>query len=381
MKIKKAKFVVGSMLATCSLAIVGSITSTFAWYTYNTKTTLAYSGLAGGKTSNLQMKFSTEDPDKWRSAITLDEIIAYSASKKYAGAELSPVTLAEGVVKTGGTVSDDKFYGATAALQPKFIKDNAKDSNGNYLFLSVPISFRCINPNSPDPANPEQFAQSVYVTYLGAKVNSLSPDGKDITKGLRVNFKVDTTANYLVAPGYDADGLTALQGPLNLSGSENDWGVWTEVDTSSYTGTDYIDQTYCQAFMSKTAAEEWVSSQSPVSGVTFTAKEHFDVGIPTGENTYREFIRDYDDVKDLKTVQYGNSDTATENYYGTTNFVSTITDGKISTKKVELLKTKTNSSTTLTLTVFLEGWDPAVVDANYGAKFDLGIQFETELLK
>lgn len=376
MKIKKAKFVVGSMLATCSLAIVGSITSTFAWYTYNTKTTLAYSGLAGGKTSNLQMKFSSEGDDKWRSAITLDEIIAYSTSTKYAGAELSPVTLADGVNKTGGTVTDDKFYGATAALQPKFIKDNAKDSNGNYLFLSVPISFRSVNPNNTN----EKFAQSVYVTYLGAKVNSLSPDGKDITEGLRVNFKVDTTANYLVAPGYEADGTTALYGPLNLSGSNEDWGVWTDVDTSTYIGEDYVDQTYCQAFMSKSAAEQWVADQDPVDGVTFTAKEHYDVGIKT-DTGYREFIRDYDDVKELETVQYGNSTTATEYYYGTTNFVSTFTDGKVTTKKVELLKTKTSGSTTLTLTVFLEGWDPAVVDANYGAKFDLGIQFETELLK
>ena len=379
MKIKKAKFVVGSMLATCSLAIVGSITSTFAWYTYNTKTTLAYSGLAGGKTSNLQMKFSTEDPDKWRSAITLDEIIAYSTSKKYAGSTLSPVTVADGIAKNGDMLTDDKFYGATSALQPKFIKDNAKDSDGNYLFLSVPISFRCINPNKTS----EQFAQPVYVTYLGAKVNSLSPDGKDITKGLRVNFKVDTTANYLVAPGYDADGTTTLHGPLNLSGSENDWGVWTEVDSSTYTGTDYIDQTYCQAFMSKTAAEEWVSSQSPVSGVTFTAKEHFDVGIPTATG-YREFIKDYDDVKELETVEYGNSNSVTESFYGTNNFVSNIVDGKStspSSLKIKLFDTKEMGCPTLTLTVFLEGWDPAVVDANYGAKFDLGIQFETTLLK
>lgn len=385
MKIKKAKFVVGSMLTACSLAIVGSITSTFAWYTYSTKTTLAYSGLSGGKTGNLQMRLAggTEaESGEWKDSLSIEEIKNESIRRGYAGNSLSPITIGEGIARSGidCTIKNNgnyKFNGPTTALQPKFPSDNIKDANGKYVFLQVQIQFRNINPNDPN----EKFNSQIFVSFLDARLND--DDGRDITKGLRIHFAGSTENNYLVAPGYTDDGVTTVNGPYNFANSEEDFGVYCIVDGTRYAGTDYetgwYDFLYTESGANDKAAElNQKMLDEGIEGVTFEGKEHYDVGIPNGDGTYRKYIDGWDKKSDLVQVQYGTSG-AVEQYKGKDSFVSTFNpDGTIKTAKSIIGTTDASNLLTLTLTIYLEGWDPAVVDSNYGAGFDIGMQFECE---
>jgi len=342
MKIKKKHFVLGAMLTTCSLAIVTSITSTFAWYSYNTKNGMAFQGIATGDTEYLQVKLSSEtEEDDWRTTLTSDELTADSRANGFADGNLAPVSQAMGITSDGVIDTAEGhnygFYGSPAYLIPKSSQDTIFDKDGNYTFFRTSIDFRCINPVKENT----YFEKNIYISFMDIKATT---DDKDITEGLRVHLNQGIDKRALIAPGHDADGTTALTGSLNLAGAEK----------AKSTDPDPVDQ-----------------------GVITNGKEASSI-----DAEWRQFIPGYDEETDKKTVTYGNKVGATEGYLCKDSIITKFKDGKVD-GEAKYLVGKTRSDgipISVDITIWLEGWDPVVINKNKGAEFKFGFQFEVETL-
>lgn len=347
MKINTKKFVLGSLLTTCSLAIVSSITSTFAWYSYNTKNGLAFHGIASGNTEFLQVRLAGDDPSQepgtkyaWQTSLSSDDLSGYSKSRGFAENKLAPVTQAMGIGTNDALKSGTDhygFYGSPTRLVPHSSQSNIKDgpmtsADSHYVFFRSAIEFRCVNPNN----DAEFYEKPIYISFIGVKASSTSTD-KDVSKGLRLHINQGSEHNYLIAPGYTSNTTTKLTGPLTLDPN----------------GTE------------------------PDKGVVTNGKSNESV-----DATYRDFFPGYDKEEDNKTVTYGNKDNATEVSLGTDTVKTTFVDGKISGTPGALVGTTKSDGAPITvnITMWLEGWDPVVINDNYKAEFEFAIQFECEVL-
>lgn len=328
MKIKKKKFVLGTLLTTCSLAIVSSITSTFAWYSYNTKNGLALSGILTGKTEFLQVRVNGGE---WKTSLTADEIAAQSELDGYSAKNLVPVTQPLGLDSSGSGAAleigeDCGFYGSPSYLIPKSSKSGIKNDEGKYGFFKARLQFRCIDPTAKSTTG---YKKMIYISFLDVKAITQT---KDVTSAIRMNINQGSNYNYNIAPAFNEDKVFNLTGPLKLAGGDsNDAGVVVTGSAGSVNAT------------------------------------------------WRPYIEGYDKPGDQKEVTYGNLDGAQLKCLGKTSTVSTFTDGIISSKKIPIAETpESGSPIDVNLVIWLDGWDSSINNDNISAEFAFGIQFEIE---
>lgn len=113
MIINKAKFVVSILIICSTFALVGSISSTIAWYQYSTRVSTVYLGTSAGTEGNLKLRI--KGTEKWLSDLTYKDIGDYLASIDK-GQKVTPIT-------SGPMAADDAL---------------AKDENGEYVFYKNP---------------------------------------------------------------------------------------------------------------------------------------------------------------------------------------------------------------------------------------------------
>lgn len=208
MKIKN-KFITGALLSIASLGVVGSVASTYAWYSYNTKDVLSYRGIASGNSENLQIRVTgTSD---WKQSLKTDELVTDSVKSKHAGKTLQPVSFKEDIAKTD-EIKDSDFVSLPTFGTNEYNAHGLKDSSGNYVFFETSIQLRCINPTNKS----EFFEQEIYLSDL----TIISENENEMSKAIRVHFHTDESTNYLVAPASATSGTTALSGKLDLNDDE-----------------------------------------------------------------------------------------------------------------------------------------------------------------
>ena len=332
MKINKSKFVIGALLSLVSVSIAGSVVGTAAWYTYNTKDSITYSGIASGKSENLQIKLAGEDASKYRADIELSEILKYSKDAGYAESNLEPVSLNK-------AQESNKSLAGSFIDKPSYLEPNNNVADKTHYF-SASFDLRVT-----DPANPGTYlAKDVYISYLKLTARTDSPANddsssstpaatKDVSDAVRMQLNSGTN-NALIAPGITSSGATTIGGYLDLNADGKDDEGWLQQD----------------------------GTYSPFKGdSTANAKEKVKYG------TYTD---------DTKTTA------ATEAYFGTNDVITTFADGKISgAAKTLVCTTKTDGSgVRVNLIIWLEGWAPSMIDSNAGATFDLDMLFQIENL-
>ena len=91
MKLNKNKIIVSALALVIGTSLAGSVTGTLAWYQYSTRANVSFIGQSSGFSGNLQMRFSDEGDDAWRTRITWQEMAAELANNHYAK-EVVPMT-------------------------------------------------------------------------------------------------------------------------------------------------------------------------------------------------------------------------------------------------------------------------------------------------
>jgi len=316
MKIKN-KFLMGALLTVSSLGVVGSITGTYAWFSYNTKSPISYHGVTTGDTENLQIKTATDT--EWKQTLSSDEFLASSTDDGYAGNDLKPVTFATNQLYNADL---EDFVGMPSAGNPEYSDAGLTDDDDAYVWLRSEIQLQCINQTTD-----EYYAQNIYLSDL---TFVCSDDDYDVSDALRMHIKCGTTS-LLIAPGIvDEDneiGSLDLYGTLDLDGDGND-------DQAVYSDSEYLRPAY-----------------------DFDTSE-------TG----------------LQDVVYG-VDGVVEQYYTRDAVIATFEDGKRTEGGVLIGTTNdSDDPLEIVITIYLQGWAPSIKDDNINAEFDFGMTFQCDVL-
>ena len=226
---KMNKIIIPAAMLAVGVALVGSISSTLAWYQYSTKAQAAYIGTSAGASENLQIK---KKDGTWASNLTSTDIAALMETN--VGSELTPITPAT----TGnGNLS------ATAALPGSFYNSvetgvavaetygGRTASNKNYVQFTLNI--RYLETNYSNPSSPYTYANKalklVDLTIVDESTN------EDLYKAVRVHFSTSASNNLFMRDSTNGETVeTATYGKLDTDNDHAyDKGWVYEWDTSA----------------------------------------------------------------------------------------------------------------------------------------------------
>lgn len=327
----KKKIIVSALTLIAGFSLVGSITSTIAWYQYSTKTTAALVGVAGGSKGNLQMrikKANQADDEGWTTKITKEEMATYLGAKT-----IVPVT--------GGI--EDRNDPAPAKLYCNPLYGYAAQTSWKQAvaanYIAIPLELRFHEVNASGEAN---LAKDIYLSDLFLAQDEGDTTHEDISSAVR--FHVAAYSD----PADKTNRLISKNG-----GSIDTWG------TLDLNGDSEVDKTY--------------------------TKKSDKYGFTGGEGT--EIKYGFVEGNDITNKQTSYS--ATTN--GTLPILADIANGVNKTSSTLLGTTLVDDDAFLSvdITIWVEGWQKlpegnggkAIWDvADFaGAKFDVGFEFEADL--
>lgn len=393
MVFNKTRFVVTALIVCATAALVGSISSTIAWYQYSTRVTAVYLGASAGSKGNLKLRI--KGSNSWTSDLTYRQVADYLAAEDK-GQLVTPITSgpmnADDAIRTnangkpvfyqnpdGGVpvetvdysnaswvLADDSMY-VSIPLELKYESENA---NGvSYLEKDVYVSNLLIQgdwQNYADPENKkEDISGAVRVHLSSYQSNDQSENHQDTA----VNRLISKNGGTVLTEGYldlDGDGdldeyVTGTQGANYHFGNENDIQHY-------YTVYGQGKQTsYCNGYDTKT------SSYKTLQGETVNEKVYPSVveSVP-GTNTLKE--ESYEFTKEGET-------TPTSKCIG---------------KTIAFDDMANEAYLNVVMTIWIEGWEPFPSPTNtdpdavspiwnpsdyIGSMFDVGIEFAVRTIQ
>ena len=345
------------------VALVGTTTGTLAWYAYVTRVTLTYTGTSVSKSERLQVglvddsEYFDEEAleyfDLSREQVGAHSLVfskpgaglngtiisAYLSHTSFASNTVSPVT-SRGIEIDG----DLTLYDCLTSHYSL----NEDEANPN-RYVKIPFAFRVIDANDLTIPN-----QHVWVTAMEAT----SSANVNTHHGLRAYFEnINENKSFLVNPSSreNTAGATRVAGVLDLDndgfydsdhGKEIVYGDF-DPDSVSYSDVPYpLDEEHAPIVD--------VNGVGNLTPSTFVAKHKQGVYVADISNIDADFAL-YDTLTTIKPDDSGSGE---------------FSGGK------PVTYTNQNGIGYCDLSVYLEGWDFAVVDRIIGTKFNLGIQFE-----
>lgn len=233
MLFNKQKIVVTALSIGFGAALIGSISSTIAWYQYSTRATAIYLGTSAGGKGNLKLRIKGSSNSSWTSDLTYRQVADYLAAHDK-GQLVTPITSgpmnADDAIKTnehgnmvfyqnpdGGVpaervdyenqswkLADDSMY-VLIPLELRYEADG--ESSGSYLEKDVYISDLLIQgdwKNVEDQNNKKEDLSSA------VRVHISSYQSNDQSEGHR-----DTAVNRLISKN---GGTVLTEGYLDLDG-------------------------------------------------------------------------------------------------------------------------------------------------------------------
>ena len=231
MQINKTKFIVAALITCSTAALLGSVSSTIAWYQYSTRVSAVYLGASAGAKGNLRIRI--KGTDTWMNDLTHVDVAEY-LSAQHIGQLVTPITSgpmnADDAIKTDDN-GDMVFYqnpdGGVPTERVGYDNQTWKIAD-NSMYVSIPLEL-CFR--NEDLENKPFLEKDVYISDLliqGDWRNSVDPDYKkeDLSSSVRVHISsyqsndqsqnhADTSLNRLISK----DGGTVLtEGYLDLDG-------------------------------------------------------------------------------------------------------------------------------------------------------------------
>lgn len=224
---KMNKIIIPAAMLAVGVALVGSISSTLAWYQYSTKAQAAYIGTSAGTSENLQIK---KKDGTWASNLTSTDIAALMEAN--VGSELTPITPA-----ATGSLSE------TAALPASFYNSvetgvaGAETYGGrtatNKNYVQFTLNIRYLKTNYSNTGSPYTYANKalklVDLTIVDDSTN------EDLYKAVRVHFSTSDGNSLFMRDSSDTEKVeTATYGKLDTDNDHvYDKGWVYEWDTSA----------------------------------------------------------------------------------------------------------------------------------------------------
>ena len=336
MKTNKKHIIIPALMMAVGVGLVGSISGTVAWYQYSTRVTAAYIGTSAKASENLQIKvISADDTNFYKTEAVTDgyfqDLQSAAVASAIGGATAKYGTKLSPI--TTGELAKNAALPATLKGNPIYqyaaTSQWADATIANYVQFK--LSFRALDVDGTGSA---YLAKNVYLTNLTIMDNAdnaTNSKGTDLSDAVRVHIS---------APGAGSAG--AVNALFNKNGSSTN--VYGKLDVNN-DGT--LDQT---------AGYEWDTTRTDVM---------------------------YGDENKVQAAYAANDTTILA-----TDTNATLTGGKA------LCTTKDDGSdVTITVTIWLEGWqkldnvapgnaeasasESAIWDpAKYvGAKFNVGMRF------
>lgn len=375
-------FLAGFSLLTF-LAFVGASTGTLAWYAYSTRASLSYKGVSIAKTEQLQVGIRD---DAIHRIVFTDEVLRQNncephdennivwakpgsdLKQKIISGYLSGTDSDEYVNTLLPVTTKDRTIDDTSALT-LYDHPTAGDPNQSVIAdsecsIKLPLVFRILN-NSGEYVGGE----NLWIARMNA-IKAISSTRNDVAPALRIFASDVDNADHrlLINPTAENNGSTTVAGLLDLNndkyydhGLHDAYNAPKELIYGSYTGTAVYSSERLDADSDWDASVNSLSNSEKISGgSTFYAKHK--------EGNYT--ITNYDSLTLGKADYYGmnaiqpKADANTGSYGNSGKPIAT-TDATTKLARVDI-------------TIFLEGWDHAVIDQAIGCVFNLGLTFEID---
>ena len=411
MKVSKISLLISSITTAVILSVVGSLTGTLAWYAYATRATLSFSGTSAHASEIVRIGIHdynnylfrdseavTEFADdnsleldstrkivwgKEGEGLTGDIISHYLKASPYAVNKLSPVSTLRREIDDPITVEDTNTHEVTTMLyRTPFATDPANHLAPKNYYIVIPLCFKIVGSEGTTLSN-----HDIWLTGVSAL---------DVTEppGLRNAFRIYVENQYAIEHHDDAEPDANVSYPYFL--------------------------------INPTAAHYDATTHAPITGETIVAGTLDLKGDGTYDfdfNTKKEVVYgDFDeDTLAYETERYVIPENPETNYnlddvnntgknvastflakHAENVFVAKLNDMTLYSAKYDTLETiaplenssgyyyggKPVAHTDATddniayceLTIFLEGWDHAIINDVINAQFNLGLQFEVNRL-
>ena len=389
MKKFKPALVFGFLGIATFASLVGTVSGTLAWYVYNSRVTLSYSGTSVENSVQLQIGLASDveldiDNDEWNSTMAAPELVngkycyfaplgyglsssiinAYLSKTGYATNELAPVT--------SGYYDPEDSECTFSLKDAPTTEHHATDlpaSTKNYLKL--PFIFRATKSKSEVPDYVEN--QELWLTDAKGAASS-SHDG-NVFKAMRVFFDredADYETDFILNPDANNPGATKVGGLLDLTcDSYYDFDESGEIIYGDWDKTILPDPT------TKISPNGWTyTGTNPIYDLNNTGNEV--------EKATTFDSRHHDNTKFYSKSKLDEIPFKTAKYESLSSIkpVRDETNGRLSNpagKVTSVCKTGGASEHYIghvDAYIWLEGWDYYVVDEEQQHRFDFGLTFE-----
>lgn len=374
-------FLAGFSLLTF-LAFVGATTGTLAWYAYVTRASMAYQGVSITKTAQLQI--GIRDDAVHKIVFDNDTLIANNCEPHdesnivwaKTGADLNQKIISGYLSGTDSDSYVNQLLPVTSKVRKRDSVDaltlyehprNGEPEQGIAVpeksVITIPLAFRIL-----DNENHYTAGTKIWIGRMEA-IKATTTGADDVAPAIRmfVTNPDDPTNCSLVNPSAANDGVTTVAGLLDLNndgyfdnGLHDAYEEPKELLYGSYTGTPaYTNPALAEDSDFDGDVNSLTTAEKISGGTTFYAKHR--KGVKT--------ITNWDDLTLGEAEYYGIGTMQpvrdTSGHYGDSGRAVSVTDDTTKIAKVDL-------------TIFLEGWDHAVINQAIGCLFNLGITFEID---
>ena len=209
------KIIIPAAMLAVGVALVGSISSTLAWYQYSTKAQAAFIGTSIGQSENLEIKTGSGENIRWKSNLTTTDVNAL-AGLNVTHPNLLPVTPGITVAKDGAIPAKTAFKAGIETGVAGY-GDQRGDITTNVVQFTLNIHYKKTDSQVSYEAKKLKL---VDLTIGDSTANSQVNQG-DLYKAIRVHFSAGESNRLYANNGVAADETitTATSGRLDTDNS------------------------------------------------------------------------------------------------------------------------------------------------------------------
>lgn len=235
MKINCKKLITSAMLTLIGASMVGSVAGTVAWYQYSTRASAAYVGTSTKCSEKLQVVVGTKTEAEgkadsdWKTALSVADITGYIATQS----GQNSTTAGQVTPVTAGNQKKDAALNTLKAHPVyNYTAYSAWQNAAVTDYVTFPLTFRVVDVDGASPASTLAQDMDLYLQDLLIQADSKNPTAKgNISDAIRVHFATtETNPKYWL---FSNKGETIdTCGELDLDGD-------THPDAASARGTNY----------------------------------------------------------------------------------------------------------------------------------------------
>lgn len=187
------KIIIPAAALAMGVALVGSVSSTLAWYQYSTKAQAAYIGTSVGQSENLEIK---KADGSWASNLSSTDVDALINLQANVGTNMSPITPAINTNLAANAALPANFFNSVETGVAGYdTYGNRYATKANYVEFTLNVRYKTTNYK----IDPSVSTQDGYPTKLLKLVDLTIVDDagaanaeKDLYKAVRVHFSTES---------------------------------------------------------------------------------------------------------------------------------------------------------------------------------------------